>query len=104
MRPGAGHWRRSCVAGSRCATVASRVTRAGDAPQMMKTIKRNTDADSEHLGMEISAAATDTFVGFVDGLTQALGTDALSIDDAASRAYLSRSHFDRVIRAVAGEP
>lgn len=71
---------------------------------MMKTIKRETPADREHLLMEISAAATDTFVGFVDGLTEALDTDGLSIDDAASRAYLSRSHFDRVIRAVAGEP
>jgi AraC family transcriptional regulator len=71
---------------------------------MMKTIKRGRGTDREHVLMEISAAATDTFIGFVDGLTEALATDALSIDDAASNAALSRSHFDRVIRAVAGEP
>src|SRR3954471_5963682 len=70
----------------------------------MKTIKRDRSVSNDHLAMEISTAATDTFIGFVDGLTEALGSDALSIDAAASQAYLSRSHFDRVIRAVAGEP
>src|SRR3954464_6786043 len=71
---------------------------------MMKTIKRDRYASNDHLGMEISTAATDTFIGFVDGLTQALSTQTLSVDGAAARAFLSRSHFDRVIRAVAGEP
>src|SRR3954454_24497575 len=71
---------------------------------MMKTIKRDRYASNDHLGMEISTAATDTFIGFVDGLTQALSTQTLSVDEAAARAFLSRSHFDRVIRAVAGEP
>jgi len=70
----------------------------------MKTIKRDRYASNDHLGMEISTAATDTFIGFVNGLTQALSTQTLSVDEAAARAFLSRSHFDRVIRAVAGEP
>jgi AraC-like DNA-binding protein len=54
--------------------------------------------------MEISGPAADTFVGFVDGLTEALAGDTLSAGEHASRAFMSRSHFDRVIRAVAGEP
>lgn len=54
--------------------------------------------------MEISRAQSDTFVRFVDGLAEALAGDALSADEHAARAFMSRSHFDRVIRAVAGEP
>ncbi len=54
--------------------------------------------------MEISTAQSDTFVRFVDGLAEALAGDALSADEHAARAFMSRSHFDRVIRAVAGEP
>ncbi len=54
--------------------------------------------------MEISTAQSDTFVRFVDGLADALAGDALSADEHAARAFMSRSHFDRVIRAVAGEP
>jgi AraC-like DNA-binding protein len=54
--------------------------------------------------MEISTAQTDTFHGFVDGLAEALGGDTLSTDEHAARSFLSRSHFDRVIRAVSGEP
>jgi AraC-like DNA-binding protein len=53
--------------------------------------------------MTLSSLHADTFHGFVDGLVQALGGDALSTDERAARAFLSRSHFDRVIRAVAGE-
>ena len=53
--------------------------------------------------MEISAVHADTFVRFVDGLEEALVGDALSTDEQAAQAFLSRSHFDRVIRAVGGE-
>ena len=53
--------------------------------------------------MTLSSLHADTFHGFVDGLAQALGGDALNADERAARAFLSRSHFDRVIRAVAGE-
>ena len=53
--------------------------------------------------MEISTVHADTFVRFVDGLEDALVGNTLSTDEQASRAFLSRSHFDRVIRAVAGE-
>jgi AraC-like DNA-binding protein/uncharacterized damage-inducible protein DinB len=70
----------------------------------MKTIKRASASRNDHSHMEISTAATDTFIGFVDGLTKALSTQTVSVDEAAARAFLSRSHFDRVIRAVAGEP
>lgn len=53
--------------------------------------------------MEISGAHADTFVRFVDGLAEALTGDALRADEHAERVFLSRSHFDRVIRATAGE-
>jgi AraC family transcriptional regulator len=49
----------------------------------------------------------DTFAGFVAALEDSLddleGASA-SPDDLARRAHLSRFHFDRVIKAVAGEP
>jgi AraC-like DNA-binding protein len=54
--------------------------------------------------MEISGPQADTFIGFVDGLAAALTGDLFSVEDGAARAFMSRSHFDRVIRAVAGEP
>jgi len=54
--------------------------------------------------MALSTAQSDTFIRFVDGLAEALAGDALSADEHAARAFMSRSHFDRVIRAVAGEP
>jgi AraC-like DNA-binding protein len=54
--------------------------------------------------MEISTAQVDTFHRFVDSLGAALTGDALSADELAARLFLSRSHFDRVIRAVSGEP
>ncbi|HJW22470.1 MAG TPA: AraC family transcriptional regulator [Candidatus Limnocylindrales bacterium] len=50
--------------------------------------------------------STDTFLGFVDVLASALDDDAgeLRATDFASRAFLSRFHFDRLISATAGEP
>jgi AraC family transcriptional regulator len=54
--------------------------------------------------MEISTAQVDTFHRFVDSIGAALTGDALSADELAARLFLSRSHFDRVIRAVSGEP
>ncbi len=50
--------------------------------------------------------STDTFVAFVDALASALDDDAgeLRATDFASRAFLSRFHFDRLISATAGEP
>ncbi len=50
--------------------------------------------------------STDTFLGFVDALASALDDDAAEVRaaDFASRAYLSRFHFDRLISATAGEP
>lgn len=50
------------------------------------------------------SAATDTFAAFVDVLADALDDDDAKGDALASRLYLSRFHFDRVITAVAGEP
>ncbi|HET8571870.1 MAG TPA: helix-turn-helix domain-containing protein [Candidatus Limnocylindria bacterium] len=50
------------------------------------------------------SAATDTFAAFVDVLADALDDDDATGDALASRLYLSRFHFDRVITAVAGEP
>jgi AraC family transcriptional regulator len=50
--------------------------------------------------------STDTFLGFVDALASALDDDVaeLRAADFASRAFLSRFHFDRLISATAGEP
>ena len=50
------------------------------------------------------SAATDTFAAFVDVLADALDDDKASGEVFASRLFLSRFHFDRVISAVAGEP
>jgi AraC-like DNA-binding protein len=54
--------------------------------------------------MQTTNLPTDTFVAFVDALSNELEADLLTTGEHAARAYLSRSHFDRVIRAVAGEP
>ena len=54
--------------------------------------------------MQTTTHPTDTFVAFVDALSDELNADLLTTGEHAARAYLSRSHFDRVIRAVAGEP
>jgi AraC-like DNA-binding protein len=48
--------------------------------------------------------ATDPFAAFVGVLAGALDDGDATGDVLASRLYLSRFHFDRVISAVAGEP
>ncbi|HSS79803.1 MAG TPA: AraC family transcriptional regulator [Gaiellaceae bacterium] len=50
------------------------------------------------------SAATDTFARFVDVLAETLDQPRLSGDELASRAHLSRFHFDRLVAAAAGEP
>jgi AraC family transcriptional regulator len=50
------------------------------------------------------SAATDTFARFVDVLADTLDDPRLSGDELASRAHLSRFHFDRLVAAAAGEP
>jgi AraC-like DNA-binding protein len=54
--------------------------------------------------MVTSSIDTDTFAGFVEAVAQNLGDGFVSSDGFAAQAYLSRSQFDRVIRATAGEP
>ena len=49
------------------------------------------------------ATATDTFVRFVDTLAEHLDDHDARGDDLAARVHLSRFHFDRVVRATAGE-
>jgi AraC-like DNA-binding protein len=46
---------------------------------------------------------SDTFVGFVDTLARHLDDHDARGTELAARAYLSRSHFDRVVAAAAGE-
>ncbi len=48
-------------------------------------------------------AQPDTFVRFVDSLASNLDDHDARGPDLAARAYLSRFHFDRVVRAAAGE-
>ena len=50
------------------------------------------------------SVATDTFVEFVDHLTEALDDHESNGADLAARMHFSRYHFDRMIRSVAGEP
>ena len=50
------------------------------------------------------SVATDTFVRFVDVLASTLDNPRLSGNELASRAHLSRFHFDRLVAAAAGEP
>src|SRR5919112_2579417 len=45
----------------------------------------------------------DTFLAFLDDLAAALDDHGSTPEDRASRHFLSRSHFDRVITATAGE-
>jgi AraC family transcriptional regulator len=45
----------------------------------------------------------DTFVSFVDALSKNLDDHEARGEDLAARAYMSRSHFDRVVAATAGE-
>ena len=46
----------------------------------------------------------DTFLAFVDDLAADLDDHESSAEERAGRHVLSRSHFDRVISATAGEP
>src|SRR3954452_4803921 len=48
--------------------------------------------------------AADTSADFVDGLAEALDDHDRSGDDWAARHHFSRFHFDRMIKAVGGEP
>jgi len=54
--------------------------------------------------MVTSSIDTDTFATFVEAVAHNLGDGFVSSDGFAAQAYLSRSQFDRVIRATAGEP
>ncbi len=47
--------------------------------------------------------SADTFLAFVDQVASRLDDHDLDGDELASSAFLSRYHFDRVIRATAGE-
>ena len=49
-------------------------------------------------------AQPDTFLAFIDDLAADLDDHESSAEDRAARHFLSRSHFDRVISATAGEP
>ena len=46
----------------------------------------------------------DTFLGFIDDLAADLDDHESSAEERAARHFLSRSHFDRLISATAGEP
>jgi AraC family transcriptional regulator len=46
----------------------------------------------------------DTFLGFIDDLAADLDDHEASAEERAARHFLSRSHFDRLISATAGEP
>jgi AraC family transcriptional regulator len=46
----------------------------------------------------------DMFLAFIDDLAADLDDHESSAEDRAGRHFLSRSHFDRVISATAGEP
>jgi AraC-like DNA-binding protein len=50
------------------------------------------------------SVTTDTFARFVDVLADALDDHATTGEVIASRLHLSRSHCDRLVSAVAGEP
>ena len=47
--------------------------------------------------------AADTFSRFVDVLEETLDQPGVDGADVASRAHMSRFHFDRVVAAAAGE-
>ncbi len=69
---------------------------------MVKSIKRRV-AWSRTIG-RMNSVHVDTFAGFVEALARDLGEASLRSDEFAAQVFLSRSHFDRVIRAVSGEP
>lgn len=47
---------------------------------------------------------TDRLRGILDLVEESLGEPEMSGEDLAARAYLSRFHFDRLVRAALGEP
>jgi AraC-like DNA-binding protein len=47
---------------------------------------------------------TDTFRGFIDDVAADLDDHESTAEERAARHFLSRSHFDRLISATAGEP
>lgn len=49
------------------------------------------------------STTTDTFGRFVDVIADGLDDPGLNGQDVASRAHMSRFHFDRVVTAAAGE-
>lgn len=52
----------------------------------------------------MSTQSYDTFAGFVEAVARNLDGDPLRGSGLAAQAFLSRTQFDRVIRASAGEP
>lgn len=50
------------------------------------------------------STSQDTFLRFVDALADDLDRHELDANALASRAFLSRYHFDRLVRSAAGEP
>ena len=53
--------------------------------------------------MQTVSTSTDTFAAFVDSLSSNLDGHAPRADELAARAFFSRSHFDRIVSAAAGE-
>jgi AraC family transcriptional regulator len=49
------------------------------------------------------STSTDTFTAFVDTLSSNLDGRAPRTNELAARAFFSRSHFDRIVSAAAGE-
>src|SRR3954454_20829700 len=66
---------------------------------MVKGIKSRGAAVRQSRGMR----TVDRFGSFVDSLASHLDDHEVTGDDLAARMYLSRSHFDRVVGAAAGE-
>ena len=70
-------------------------------PASARAIKRSAGASGDDSGMN---PQPDTFLAFIDDLAADLDDHESSAEDRAGRHFLSRSHFDRVISATAGEP
>src|SRR4051794_13509201 len=52
----------------------------------------------------MTSAPEDTFSSFVEAIARNLGDGSVRAEGFAALQFLSRSHFDRVIRSAAGEP
>src|SRR5258706_12922915 len=50
------------------------------------------------------SATTDAFARFLEVLSDSLDDHDAPAGSLASRAHLSRNHFDRLVSAAAGEP